>query len=700
MPGSGFAIGIAAFGPANITNTGKIITGDGDPTFFTPVYGIRAFEDGAVIQNSGSISVGAIGRGITAGGDNSSILNSGTILGGAGSTGIEVQPPISGPAAAAGIAITNTSTGSIIVGPGSIGINFEDSGTLINQGLIRAIGLGSESLNTCGCSIAAVTNFGTLDGQVFLGAGSSLINSGLLTVTDSDAANPVGGFAHLFGETYLQTLSGTLALRVTGDGRNDALAGSTGTSTATLSGGLRALVQPGLYANSTTYLNVVTTGSGGVNGQFGTVTTSSAFFTATATYNSQSVDLNLSRTAFGSVPGSTRNQMAVGNAFETGYSPSLDPTSVAGQFYANLLAAASIGVLDNLSGEGTAALQNASIGAGSQFNNATLGQLVFGDTSGTTSIIIPPPQYAATPKPRGADAFASVLKAPPGRWRLWPAGLGGYRSIDGNAFPIGSANQTIRNYGGAFGFDYQAASDLLVGFAAGGSEANVSVPDRSTTGRLTGGHFGVYGLKTWGAAYLAASANYARFDNSTTRTIAGVGPTENAAGNFASDQLSARLELGWKRAFANYTLTPFVAIEPAALWSHGYTETSTTVGGAPGVLGLSFAARTTTSLPTFLGVQADTRIAFANGAVVSPYARASWVHEFEPSRQITATFVSLPTGAFTVDGARPARDSGRLDAGFKVQLDTTRSLFANVSGEWSGISQSYSATAGLKVALQ
>jgi outer membrane autotransporter protein len=363
-------------------------------------------------------------------------------------------------------------------------------------------------------------------------------------------------------------------------------------------------------------------------------------------------------------------------------------------------------VLDNLSGEGTAALQNASFAAGSQFNNATLGQLVFGDTSGTTSIIIPPAQYAATPKPRGADAFASVLKAPPapvnqtGRWRLWTVGFGGYRTIDGNTSPIGSANQTIRNYGGAFGFDYQAAPDLLLGFAAGGSEANVSVPDRATKGNLTGGHLGVYGLKTWGAYYAAASANYARFDNSTNRTIAGVGATENAAGNFASDQLSARLELGWKRAFANYMLTPFVAIEPAALWSRGYTETSTTVGGAPGVLGLSFAPRTTTSLPTFLGVQADTRLVLRNGAVVTPYARASWVHEFEPSRQITATFVSLPAGAFTVDGARPASDSGRLDAGSKVQLDATRSLFANISGEWSGISQSYSATAGLKVSLQ
>ena len=111
-----------------------------------------------------------------------------------------------------------------------------------------------------------------------------------------------------------------------------------------------------------------------------------------------------------------------------------------------------------------------------------------------------------------------------------------------------------------------------MGFSGGGSEGSVSAPDRATTGQLTGGHIGLYGLKTWGAYYLAASGSYARFDNSTTRLIGGVGPSETARGQFASDQLSARIELGWKRVFANYTLTPFVAIEPATLRSHAYTK--------------------------------------------------------------------------------------------------------------------------------
>ena len=304
-----------------------------------------------------------------------------------------------------------------------------------------------------------------------------------------------------------------------------------------LTGTLRIVIQPQLYPNVLTSTNKavqVTIGQPPSTTTFSSFVASSPFFTVMPIYTGTAssftgIDIQLGRIPFGSVPGQTRNQQAIGNALESGYSTAL--TGVAATFFVNLLALSSVGVLDQISGEGTAALQNASFAAGTQFNYAALNQLVFGDTSGTTSIIIPPPQYAATPRPRGAEAFDFVLKAPPapatktGRWRLWTAGFSGYRTIDGNAVPIGSANQTIRNYGGAFGFDYKAAPDLLLGFAAGGSEAN-SVPDRATTGRLTGGHLGVYGLKTWGATYFAASANYARLDNSTTRVIAGLGPTE------------------------------------------------------------------------------------------------------------------------------------------------------------------------------
>ena len=111
------------------------------------------------------------------------------------------------------------------------------------------------------------------------------------------------GVAHITGDAFVQTASGTLALRVTGDGRNDALGTAAG-GTVTLAGTFRALVQPGLYASNTTYINVVTSGSN-ITTQFDNVTSSSPFFAAGAVYNLQSVDLNLSRIPFGSVPMTT-----------------------------------------------------------------------------------------------------------------------------------------------------------------------------------------------------------------------------------------------------------------------------------------------------------------------------------------------------------------------------------------------------------
>ena len=52
-------------------------------------------------------------------------------------------------------------------------------------------------------------------------------------------------------------------------------------------------------------------------------------------------------------------------------------------------------------------------------------------------------------------------------------------------------------------------------------------------------------MKSWGAWYAAATASFARFNNSSTRSIAGVGPTETASGRFDRDQFSARFEFGW-----------------------------------------------------------------------------------------------------------------------------------------------------------
>ena len=294
----------------------------------------------------------------------------------------------------------------------------------------------------------------------------------------------------------------------------------------------------------------------------------------------------------------------------------------------------------------------------------------------------------------GYDAFAAMRRAPAEKvWRAWGLGFGSTRSIDGSS---GTSRQTMQSAGGAFGVERRFGSDLLLGFAAGGSNSHFSVSSLSTSGTIDGGHVGVYLAKRWDDVYALATVNYARLDNTTDRTISGVGTTENAHGRFSSDQVAGRFELGWRRRIAGYAVTPFVAVEPAALWQQAYTESSTTAGGGAGVLGLSYAGRETTSLPTFVGAQLDTQY-MVGGQTVRPFVRAAWVHEFMTERQVEATFVSIPASSFTVDGARPAGDAARVSGGLTWTVDATKAVFARVDSEFSGSGVMVAGTAGARM---
>jgi len=250
--------------------------------------------------------------------------------------------------------------------------------------------------------------------------------------------------------------------------------------------------------------------------------------------------------------------------------------------------------------------------------------------------------------------------------------------------------------GGAVGVDYRTAT-WLVGVAAGGSASTFAVPDRTTSGQLDGGHVGLYGIGTWNQLYAAATLSYAHFDSTTTRRIAMPGITENAQGRFGSDMLGGRIEAGWRQPFGAFVLSPFAALQFAQLWQVGYAETSTTVAGTPGILGLGFAAKTVSSLPLFVGAQAETRMTMPDGAVWTPWVRASWVHEFEPTREVTPTFLTLPTATFTVEGPRAASDSGRLDLGSRLVYGERFSLFGTFYGEFSDRSRSYGGNGGVTV---
>ncbi len=670
-----------------VTNTGTIIGTS---------FGIGAGND-STVTNAGTLIVGANGTGIQLP-DRSSlpaspnVINSGTIIGGDGAFGIYVQGHNN---------VLNS--GTVTVGNNAAGAAVQLDGAsnvFTNTGLVQA-GKDSYSLFLCNCTTGnTITNSGTLDGKIeFDGITSTLTNSGLITITNSGTAIAADNFL-IQTNTFTQTAAGTLALRMNSLGAIDGLQADT----VNPGGTLRVVIQPGLYAQTLTSTNNAVQATNTITAPFASYVPSSPFFTATPIYsggagtatNFTSLNIGLSRIAFNAVPGLTPNQIAVGTALQNGYSTGL--TGNAATFYGNVLAATSVSVLNQLSGEGTSAAQNASLLAGTNFNMAMMQQGAFwqnGLTGGNSVTFGEPTAYAEPDKKPGTDAFASVR--PTGfdnRWRVWGLGFGATRSIGADA-TTGASSQTQRTFGGSFGVDHQIAGDLLIGAAVGASQSTFSVPNLSTNGTIEGGHIGLYGVKTWGANYMNAALSYAHFDNSTTRTITGAGPTEVATGNFGSDQINSRLEAGRKYAFTGYTLTPFVATEPGVLFQRAYSETST-AGGGPGILGLNYLARTTSSLPTFLGMQVDTHEVMTNGYAFDPYARVSWVHEFMPKRQIEASFITVPGPSFTVDGARAYTDAARINTGVKVGLARDTVAFLNVEGEFASNSQSYSATAGMQ----
>ncbi len=681
----GNTFGIFVTDNSTVTNFNTISVGSGG-------YGIFAAGDGGTpqktITNSGTIdAVGGFGIGAV---DNYNVLNSGTISVGDNGTGIQ-----------AGGGNTVTNAGTINVSGGGMGVYLNgltgvstSGNTFNNTGSVLATG---PTFAIFGTSDNTIVNTGILQGAVILvGTNNILTNRGYMIGADLALNNQSGG---QFTGTLINDPSGTIAIRTTPLFSDNYTA-----STITLNGGrLHMVVKPGLYDPTTAYTPIGGCGCTTLSGTFDSVTTSSPFFTATADYSSgNSVNVTLTRLAMTALPGMTDNQRAVANVLEPGYSTGL--TGDLATFYANLFAAASLSALDQLSGAGTAAAQDGAFAAGGQFSGMMMQQVLGwlnGTPGGTTFTFGAPLGYASAPKDKfagkpGHDAFAAMparAQAEQGLWRAWTLGFGGARTVDGQG---GTANQKSTTFGGAFGIDRQLSPDLLFGFAAGGSSSHFSTSGVATSGRIDAGHVGFYAVQRLGAAYIAATVNYARGDTSTERTIAGVGPTEIAKGRFASDQLSGRFEIGRKYGFSNYSLTPFVALEPAVLWQRGYAESSTTLGGAPGVLGLNYGANTVTSLPLLIGAQVDTRRVLANGQTLSPFARLSWVHEFKPERSVTASFISIPGAAFTADGARPAADALRIEAGGTLTLSRNTALFANFNSEVSARSRSISALGGVR----
>src|SRR6202012_2724100 len=114
-------------------------------------------------------------------------------------------------------------------------------------------------------------------------------------------------------------------------------------------------------------------------------------------------------------------------------------------------AAAIPGVLDNLSGEGIAAAQNAANRSAQQFNSAIFDQTTFyGGGSQANSVTVNDGLPAGTLGYAGGITDSPIklrdTVAAPHTWHAWASGFGGADNYSGNA-SVGSASQPSTTYG-------------------------------------------------------------------------------------------------------------------------------------------------------------------------------------------------------------------------------------------------------------
>ncbi len=435
--------------------------------------------------------------------------------------------------------------------------------------------------------------------------------------------------------------------------------------------------------------------------------------TAVATYwltYQEDPSINLNYKVDYSPSGLTPNEHSVGNAInriQLAQIPAFRPIASLLFFQPNVTGLGAI--YDSLSGEGVSAAEQTSYQANDLFltsiehraafwlsgdPNDPVGQALSGDKDllYARETSDDPPSGAAGAPPKAARA-----------WRLWMSGYGGVSSYSGDD-EAGSAQVDLHGGGFAIGIDDQITPDTLVGIAGGSGAFSYNVSGRDTLGNVIPWHLAGYGATRQGHFYAIGALAYDHFNNDENRhaTIPGVmltsasgvttplpGINDNPTGKFDGSSVSGYFEAGYNARINQLTVTPFAALEFGVLHMNGWHES--------GELGLSYAGRTVSSLPTLFGLQLKDDITLPRGAILTTQVRAAWQHEFSPERSIDASFTAAPGFDFVIQGAQPPIDSLRSGVGVSLKLGHGCSLSANFDSDYSGVGHSLSGMGGFHV---
>jgi uncharacterized protein with beta-barrel porin domain len=466
------------------------------------------------------------------------------------------------------------------------------------------------------------------------------------------------------------------------------------TGAATLGGAtVKASFAAGTYVNKQyTILNA----AGGVIGTFGSlVNTNLNNFTSSLSYDANNVFLNL-KLNFTPPVAMNVNQQNVANTLVNFF----NTTGGIPMAFGTLTSAG----LTQISGELPTASQQATFDAMNLFLGLLTDPFVAGrgdpvNAGGGASPFAAEDSeafaYAANGKPRTKserDAYAAVYRKAPimadpftQRWSVWAAGYGGSQTTDGNTV-LGSNNTRSSIGGVAVGADYRFSPNTLAGFALAGGGTSFNVNGLGS-GRSDLFQAGAFIRHTVGPAYISAALAYGWQDISTDRTVTVAG-TDLLHANFNANAYSGRVEGGYRFVtpwLGGIGLTPYAAGQFTTFDLPAYAEQA--IAGA-NTFALSYMAKSVTDTRSELGLRSDKSFA-VQGGVFTLRGRAAWAHDFDPDRNIGATFQTLPGASFVVNGATHAADSALVTGSAEMKWLNGFSLAGTFEGEFSNVTRSY-----------
>jgi uncharacterized protein with beta-barrel porin domain len=168
-------------------------------------------------------------------------------------------------------------------------------------------------------------------------------------------------------------------------------------------------------------------------------------------------------------------------------------------------------------------------------------------------------------------------------------------------------------------------------------------------------------------------------------TVAGL---DQLQARFNANAYSGRVEGGYRVVspwIGGVGLTPYAAGQFTTFDLPAYAEQA--IAGS-NQFALAYGSKSVTDSRSELGLRTDKSFAMPN-AILTLRGRFAWAYDFNPDRNIAATFQSLPGASFVVNGAAQAHNSALTTASAEMKWLNGWSAAATFEGEFSDVTRSY-----------